>query len=181
MNEHLMNLLIVSVAFIIAFSLTLGFVFPLQRILLANVPITISLLFLPHGVRILAFYFYGWKAIFYILPASLLMTYITASTGVPLELELSVVSTVACYVGYKLGTLIMSDDESNFGKHKWKFFLFVGSVSSVVNGAAHSVYKEASNPLTMTLGYIIGDMAGLMLAFYMLIIAFRIARSIPRH
>ena len=180
MNEHLMNLLIVSVAFIIAFSLTLGFVFPLQRILLANVPITISLLFLPHGVRVLAFYFYGWKAIFYILPASLLMTYLSARNGVPLALPSAVVSTVACYVGYRLCTLIMSDDGSNFGKHKWKFFLFVGAVSSVVNGAALSVYKGVENPFTTTLGYVIGDMAGLMLAFYMLIIAFRIARSIPR-
>lgn len=180
MQQHFTNFLIVSVAYIVAFSLTLGFVVPLQTMLLANVPITISLLFLPHGVRILAFYFFDWKAIFYLMPASFLMIFLSMRSGVPVPLESAIISICACYVGYRLGTLVVSDDTNNFGKQKWKFFLFVGTLSSILNGAAFSIVKgSVSAPMT-TLGYVIGDMAGLMVAFYVLIMVFRWARLFPR-
>ena len=72
MQEHIQRFIIVSIAFVTASSLTLGFVFPLQTMLFSGSILEIGLLFLPHGVRILAFYFFGWKAILYLMPASYL-------------------------------------------------------------------------------------------------------------
>ena len=72
MQEHLQRLVVVSISFVIASSLTLGLVFPLQAMLLSGSKLEIGLLFLPHGVRILAFHFFGWKAILYLMPTSYL-------------------------------------------------------------------------------------------------------------
>lgn len=59
MKEHIQNFLIVSVSYITAYSLTLGFVAPVQKILLSGVAIEVGLLFLPHGVRVFAFIFWA--------------------------------------------------------------------------------------------------------------------------
>ena len=60
MKDAFLALLIVSIAYIVTFSLTFGFVFPLQQLLLSGISTQVSLLFLPHGVRVLTLYFYGW-------------------------------------------------------------------------------------------------------------------------
>ena len=68
LKEELENFFLVSFGFAVAYSLNLGFVTPLQQMLLPNVSSSIGLLFLPHGVRIVSFYFYGWKAVLYLCP-----------------------------------------------------------------------------------------------------------------
>ena len=67
-KEHLQNFVIVSVFYITAYSLTLGFVAPLQQMLFSNVITELSLLFLPHGVRVLVVYFFGWRGVLYLIP-----------------------------------------------------------------------------------------------------------------
>ena len=71
MKDAFLTLLIVSVAYIVTFSLTFGFVFPLQQLLLSGISTQVGLLFLPHGVRVLTLYFYGWRGMFYLLPVEL--------------------------------------------------------------------------------------------------------------
>ena len=77
MRDLLHTFLIVSVAYIVTFSLTFGFVFPLQQLLFSGVSTQVGLLFLPHGVRVITLYFYGWRGMFYLLPASYLMILIS--------------------------------------------------------------------------------------------------------
>ena len=68
MKDAFLTFLIVSCVYIVTFSLTFGFVFPLQQLLFSGVSTQVSLLFLPHGVRVLTLYFYGWRGMFYLLP-----------------------------------------------------------------------------------------------------------------
>lgn len=72
-KDAFLTFLIVSVVYIVTFSLTFGFVLPLQQLLFSGVSTQVSLLFLPHGVRVLTLYFYGWRGMFYLLPVSYLM------------------------------------------------------------------------------------------------------------
>lgn len=73
MRDTLTTLIIVSFAYIISYSLTSGFVYPIQTTLLPDVSEKTGLLFLPHGVRIIAVYYLGWKAILFLLPSTYLM------------------------------------------------------------------------------------------------------------
>ena len=180
MQQHFTNFLIVSVAYIVAFSLTLGFVFPLQKLLLANIPISISVLFLPHGVRVLTYYFYGWRGVLYLLPAAYLMLYLSNSSGLSIDPLAPIIGLISCYVGYLVGSLIIKERNAPFSKNRWKFFLTVGTTSSVANAIGQSILHNPTEISLSILGYVIGDMAGLMVAFYVLIMVFRWARLFPR-
>jgi len=180
MPQHFANFLLVGVSYIVAFSLTLGFVLPLQKLLLSNIPISISVLFLPHGVRILTYYFYGWRGVLYLLPAAYLMLYLSNSSGLDINPVAPIISLMSCYVGYLAGSLITKEKNAPFSNSRWRFFLTVGLISSVANAIGQSMLHNPSEISLSILGYVIGDMAGLMVAFYVLIVVFRWARLFPR-
>jgi hypothetical protein len=180
MQQQFTNFLIVSIVYIVAFSLTLGFVVPLQKLLLANIPISISVLFLPHGVRVLTYYFYGWRGVLYLLPAAYLMLYLSNSSGLSIAPIAPLISLISCYVGYLAGSLIIKEKSAPFSKNRWRFFLTVGLTSSVANAIGQSILHNPTEISLSISGYVIGDMAGLMVAFYVLIMVFRWARLFPR-
>jgi hypothetical protein len=180
MNDHLNDFLIVSLAFIIASSVTLGFVLPLQTLLLSGSQLEIGLLFLPHGVRILAFHFLGWRAILHMLPASYLFMILTNGFGANLDLLSPLVSMLACYIGYKVGVMIFTKRPQDLSFRMWKFLVVVGSISSLFNGIALSWLQHSGTEIIATLGYLIGDVSGLIACFLMLMYAFRLARLMGR-
>jgi len=77
---------IISIAYIASYTLVVGFLSPLQHLIFPTFTTSISLLFLPHGIRILAAYYYGWKSFFLLLPSMYFMWVITVyGSGVPLH------------------------------------------------------------------------------------------------
>ena len=176
MSEHLNNFLIVSIAFIVANSVTLGFVLPLQSLLLSGSQLEIGLLFLPHGVRILAFYFFGWRAIFYMLPASYLFMLLTNGIEAHLDVLSPVMSMIACYLGFVVGSVFITGQKKQLSLRMWKFFVVVGAISSLFNGIALSFLQHSGTEIIATIGYMIGDVAGLIACFIILMYAFRFAR-----
>ena len=176
LKEEIEHFLLISFAYAVAYSLTLGFVAPLQQMLLPNVPSSIGLLFLPHGVRILSFYFYGWKAVLYLLPANYLFQLLAIQSGIYLHPLAPIVSLIACYVGYLLATEVINGETSQFNIKRWHFFLIAGAVSSILHAITLSWLHLEYDSLLGVLGYDIGDIAGLAVCFFMLIYAFRIVR-----
>lgn len=177
-KDHLNDFLIVSFAFIAASSITLGFVLPLQSLLLSGSQLEIGLLFLPHGVRILAFHFLGWRAIFYMLPASYLFTLLTNGFGANLDLMSPIVSMIACYAGYRIGVAITAKQRTKPSLKMWKYFVVVGTISSFFNGVALSWLQHSGTEFIATLGYVIGDVSGLIACFFILMYGFRLARLV---
>lgn len=178
MQEHLQRLVVVSIAFVIASSLTLGLVVPLQAMLLSGSKLEIGLLFLPHGVRILAFHFFGWKAILYLMPTSYLFWLLSNHAGSELHVLSPVVSMIACYVGYKIATLLPLPVSGDLTPNLWKFLVLAGAISSFANGVALSVLQHQGAELMSVLGYLVGDVMGLLVCFLMLMYAFRWARLV---
>ena len=176
MKEHIQNFLIVSVAFVVASSLTLGFVLPLQSMLISGSTLEIGLLFLPHGVRVLAFYFLGWRAIFYLMPSSYLFLALSNHAGSQLDLMSPVISMVACYLGYRLATLLPILESRAFTPGLWKFLIVAGATSSFANGVALSILQHQGAEVVSLMGYLIGDISGLLVCFLILMYAFRFAR-----
>ena len=68
MSDEVKNFVVITIAYIMAFAITSAIITPLQNYLLSSIPNTISILFLPHGVRVLATRYFGWRSIFYLLP-----------------------------------------------------------------------------------------------------------------
>jgi hypothetical protein len=121
MRDTLTTFVIVSFAYIISYALTTGFVSPLQSTFLADVSDKIGLLFLPHGVRIIAIYYYGWRAILLLLPASYLMWFLVVYRGeIDLSMYAPIVSLVACWIGVTLAKVVFEERSKMLDLSAWK-------------------------------------------------------------
>lgn len=176
MKKHAEIFLLLSFSFTLAWSLTLGFVIPLQTIVSGNSQSEISLLFVPHGVRILAFYFYVWKAVFYLLPSSYLCWALSNHSGADLDPLSPVISTTSCYVGFKAASLFTYLRDRKFTLKLWKFLIFAGATSSLANGIGLSLLQHQGTEFVSLIGYMIGDISGLIVCLLVLMYAFRFAR-----
>ena len=73
MGKWPIEFVLVTVGYILAYPLTLGFVYPLQKIIFPENALLASLLFLPHGIRAMSFFLFGIRAAIYLLPAHYLI------------------------------------------------------------------------------------------------------------
>ena len=177
MRETLTTFVIVSFAYIISHALTTGFVAPLQSTFLAGVSNKIGLLFLPHGVRIIAIYYFGWKAILFILPASYLMWFLAVyGSDIALSIYAPIVSLVACWIGVKLTEFILFVRPSTLNFAAWKYLIIAGVLGSLFNGIGLTALQHEVEFALNVLGYVIGDVAGLFASLLILMYVFKFLR-----
>ena len=185
MKDSLYTLSLISVAYIIMFSLTFGFIFPLQQLLFSGVSAQIGLLFLPHGVRVLTLYFYGWRGMLYLLPASYLMFFLSVGqTGQ--SLFAPIVSLVGCYLGMQFVRLSFADTKSvSFKHHDWKLMFWGGVAASILNALGLAIVDHGLDGTLLStvreldvLGYVIGDVLGLMVCLASLVYLFRMIKHL---
>ena len=183
MRDLLQTFLIVSVAYIVTFSLTFGFVFPLQQLLLSGMSSQVGLLFLPHGVRVLTLYFYGWRGMFYLLPVSYLMILLSVEqTGQ--DLLAPVVSLVCCYFGIQAIRLVFSDTISvSLKSQDWKLMVLGGVAASIFNALGLALLDHGQDSVAPNstrffevLGYVTGDVLGLVICLLFMVYFFRMVR-----
>lgn len=167
---------LINLTYLIMYTLTLGFIFPLQKIVASEGLSVVGLLFLPHGVRAAAFYYCGTRAILHLLPAAYITWFITVY-GSDLELHpiAPLASVLACYGGFAFYNLAIRLNSEPLIKNPWVNLLGLAAVMSVLNGAALTLLNFEGDFLTGVFGYLIGDIAG---AFFFLIIALYIYKSI---
>jgi hypothetical protein len=176
LKNHVDHFVIVSIAFIVASSLTLGFVIPVQGLLSQYAIPEIGLIFLPHGIRVIAFHYLGWKAVLHMMPASYLFWALSNSSGSELDVLSPIVSMVACYIGFLGATVVVHKEDIGNKISTWKYFVLAGATSSVVNGLALSWLQFADTPLSALVGYVVGDTLGLAVCLVVLMYVFRLLR-----
>jgi hypothetical protein len=176
LKNHVDQFVIVSIAFIVASSLTLGFVIPVQGLLSQYAIPEIGLIFLPHGIRVIAFHYLGWKAVLHMMPASYLFWALSNTSGSELDVLSPIVSMVACYIGFLGATVVVHKEDIGNKISTWKYFVIAGATSSVVNGLALSWLQFADTPLSALVGYVVGDTLGLAVCLVVLMYAFRLLR-----
>ena len=183
MRDLLHTFLIVSVAYTVTFSLTFGFVFPLQQLLFSGVSTQVGLLFLPHGVRVITLYFYGWRGMFYLLPVSYLMILLSVEqTGQ--DLLAPVVSLVCCYFGIQAIRLVFSDTISvSLKPQDWKLMVLGGVAASIFNALGLALLDHGQDSVAPNstrffevLGYVTGDVLGLVICLLLMVYFFRMVR-----
>jgi hypothetical protein len=176
LKNHVDHFVIVSIAFIVASSLTLGFVIPVQGLLSQYAIPEIGLIFLPHGIRVIAFHYLGWKAVLHMMPASYLFWALSNTSGSELDVLSPIVSMVACYIGFLGATVVVHKEDIGNKISTWKYFVLAGATSSVVNGLALSWLQFADTPLSALVGYVVGDTLGLAVCLVVLMYVFRLLR-----
>ena len=171
-----------TAGYIVTYTLAMGFIKPTQTILLSEVAPQIGLLFLPHGIRVLGFHYFGWKAIIYLLPGSYLMwTLAVFGNNVPLHPLAPIASISATYLGVIVANLLFELGYKISKPTEWKFLLFAGFVSSIANAASLSFLQHPNEILYSMIGYATGDMAGMALCLIAIMYFFRFLRHYKKH
>ncbi len=70
-DDWLFPFIIITVIYSISFGLTIYWLLPVQQMFAPEMAAFASLLFLPHGVRVLSAWLLGWKSIVLIAPVAL--------------------------------------------------------------------------------------------------------------
>lgn len=169
---------IVNVSFIAAYTMVAGFILPLQQILLPNITDMVSLMFLPHGVRVLAIWLLGWRGALYLIPSAYLMWAISVfGIGVELDVWSPLVSIASVYAGIFLVRYIAGlPSQENSLYVSWRHCLLAGFVASLFNGFALSILIAGEVDWYLTAGYSFGDIIGQIVMMLLLILIMRVSR-----
>ena len=173
LNEHILNATIVLALYVLSFQLVTYLIDPVQRSFLQTG--YASLLFLPHGIRVLTVVLYGVRAGFtYLLVASSLLLFLT-DEGIKTELTvlLQTIFSAGCVpiamllLRFAFGQDSMSLD--NVTPKTWRAILLLIVISSLVNGvmqtAAIQLGDTGVGDVILSLKYIVGDILGSVAVF----------------
>ena len=122
---------------------------------------------------------------FYLLPASLLML-ILSETQTGWSLLSPIVSIPCCYLGVQFVRILFLDTISvSFAVKDWKLMFWGGVVGSIFNGFGltllNQTYKSTvdnSALLLEVMGFVVGDVLGLMFCLVSIVYLFRMIRFI---
>ncbi|TMV03817.1 hypothetical protein FGK63_18700 [Ruegeria sediminis] len=167
-----------SAAYVLASLLTFEVLSPLQNVFFPEYSSKASLLFLPHGVRVLAAWLLGWRAVPALLPGVFIVFAYMGGADVFLPSRLwaifvAVISAPAVFHGLKLLGWDLFPQPGR--KPCWACVMVAGTLASVLL----SVLTNAAfgSPTEEYVAYLIGDISGLFFLMLGLLFAFRYTRA----
>jgi len=174
------NIIIPFFIFIIMFLLHKFIVYPAEvYIFTEEVVEHASYLYLPHAVRIIAYYVLGPIALIPIF-LSQCFTFILFNNGELFNtVYLSAISTVSIYFGFISYEIIKKDNLFNINKTvDWKKIIIIGFLVSVFNSTLTTLYlnlKKGHDYFYETLNftYLIGDVLGLVFGMILFILSLK--------
>lgn len=169
---------VVSMLYIGAFVITFKIFLPLQDFTLPQFANYASILFLPHGVRVLVAWLYGWRAIILLAPGALLThAYLYGVSGFSGGYFFAALFGIICATfSFWILAKIGMDFRHRGGRiASWRDVLIAGSFASMLN-AIGTTYFYGSD-LRSASAYFFGDLSGLLIAMTLLMLVFRIQRK----
>ena len=174
------NILIPFFIFIITFLLHKFIIYPAEvYIFTEEVVEHASYLYLPHAVRIIAYYVLGPIALIPIF-LSQCFTFILFNNGELFNtVYLSTISTISIYFGFISYELIKKDNLFNINNTvDWKKIIIIGSLVSLYNSTLSTLYlnlEKGHNYFyeTFNFTYLIGDVLGLVFGMILFILSIK--------
>lgn len=167
----------VSFAYVAAFSLTFKVLMPLQELWFAELSSRASLLFLPHGVRVLSAWLLGWRSTIALAPGVLLAFLIVAGFGAfsPSRLVAMLVAVIVPAATFQALKFLKWDLFPRSGQVPcWPCIMAAGVVISVLTSLlTNYAFGSASEDYV---AYLIGDIFGLFFLMLILMFVFRVLR-----
>jgi hypothetical protein len=181
-----LNLLIISLLYVLSHGLTALVVTPMQSVFLPEVTVFASLIYLPHGVRVLATWAYGWKAVpALIAGASLSVWLFSPSEDLiflePALTESILVGSASAFFAFEIARF--AGYNFYFGgskKLQWKGMIAVAALASVINSLGQTLVYLDLIDFEKIIGvwavYAVGDLIGLIVCMVVLMLVFRWSR-----
>ena len=167
--------LLVSGSYLVAFILTFGVLMTIEQRLSPAWANFTSLVFLPHGVRVLAAWLYGWRSPLYLMPGvavgHLYLYGPYLDTGLALGWMVGLACAPFAFTLFRLAGLDLRPQRRRRRTH-WRDIMLVGGVASVFNSGFSGL--AYGNDLATMSARFVGDVAGTFVCMVLLIAAFRL-------
>lgn len=191
-RRYFIGFLIVVVAYVLAHGGTALVVTPVQSLFFPEYTVFASLVYLPHGVRILATWAFGWRAIPALVIGLILSTWLFSPTAnleflEPALLMGILVGAFSAFLAFELVRRVGYNCYFGCSKNlNWKGLIIIGAISSIINSVGQTLAYSGliglgKAPVTMVF-YAVGDLVGLIVCMVVLMFGFRWTRafSLPR-
>ena len=164
-----MSLLITFVFFIVTFILHKYLILPLEIFIFSQETIEYaSLLYLPHAIRIIAYYILGPIALIPIFLSQCITNLVFNNAELINTIYLSSLSTLSIFLGFRLYELVRKKNIFNLNKTvDWKKIIIVGFLVSIFNSTLSSIFISLNTSYnyfyeSLNFTYLIGDVLGLV-------------------
>jgi hypothetical protein len=174
MHNSLQMVLLTTLAYCASFIAT-AWVVPIQRVIFPDQSDLASFVFLPHGVRVLAFFFFGWWAAAYLLPGKAIMWLVAVFVLGQSTMSGwgSIVSLASCLAAYEMARLFFKRRSCGRPKFSWQMILSTGLIASLLNAVGLTLLQALQPSWSIVAAYVIGDMIGLCALLLALMAYFR--------
>ncbi len=185
-NFGLPGMAIIVTAYMLCHGLAAWGVAPLQEQILGEVTMFASLVYLPHGVRVLSVWLCGRHAVLPLMIGALLSELVFTEAAVQeitsSGLWLSIpIGALSAYVAFEiLRRFGQSAYVGNSERMNWRRLIVVGGLASAFNSIGQTLaFSGVISPglqLSAVITYAVGDMVGLVVTMLALMILFRTLR-----
>lgn len=168
----------VSLGYLVAFFMTFEILIPFQNFFFPEYPSHASLLFLPHGIRVLSAWLLGWRSVVALAPGVFLGYFYLAGMGTFAPSRLfgilvAITAPAAIFYAFRLMRWDISPKPDQ--TPCWLCVMLAGVVISVLSSTLTN-YAFGSAPEDY-IAYLIGDVSGLFFLMMILVFIFRALRS----
>ena len=187
LNDHLINIVIVSIAYIVSMLFVREIIVPFQKSYLPAITTFAALIFPLHGVRVLSAWAFGKWSIAYLFIANTVMHLVLTPDADFTQKSFyawCLVSTV-CWFSFELFRVCgfnVYSHESVINNSTWRNLILIAFVSSVFNSLGHNIIFAGDilpeNSLNTMLAFLIGDTLGTAVCLFALMILFRSLRKV---
>lgn len=173
-----LEFLLIFTVFFLSFALVQFVTSPLQQVFLSAAIMPGSLFFIPHGIRVVATWLCGARAMVPLILAELFGTIVLWQPAIDFNAMVgsSIVGGFCVYCVFEVFRLA-GINLYNDGEHRtlvnWKLLIIIASIASVLNSAGKNIFlgdipSELSNLPIVTLFWV-GDTLGVVLCLLLMI------------
>ena len=171
--------------FVLIFVIYLGLVtvqylviMPIEAMMVEHNVALVSLLYLPHAVRVLGAWMVGPKSILALIPASLcgyfIMMRLETGAFATADFIIPMIGGLCAPVAFELMRFVRIDVyPKSTGVISWRTLVFAGLLSSIINSFFSTLFLEGRFPIEDTFDvltrFVIGDVMGLVIILFLLV------------
>lgn len=175
----------IILAYVLCYGITAHIVSPLQSLVMPEITNFAAIAYLPHGVRVLSVWIYGWKAVPALATGGSISAYLFRGDDVaffmsalPFGILLGACSALIAFELLRLSghNHYLTDQK----RTQWIALIGVGVVASIINSIGqtiiHSDFITTANLFGTGMVFLVGDTVGLVITMFILMFIFRLVR-----
>lgn len=171
MKAQAVQMALIAVAYLVTYLLTFYLWMPVQNLFLEPGPVLASLIFLPHGVRVLSVFLVGARSIPPLLIVGIIVPFLM---GYPASYLAGFAGALCAYLAFKIFLLAGYRVEPRAQLiSQWRSLMLIAFVAAVINGLAiptillaESFTEAEVTPLILI--FVVGDTLGAFMFFALL-------------